>query len=605
MSREDKSRRAFYRKMKARADATEPRMISASGDHAKRGIVEDVLPDGATLPPMNKTSAAFSPWSGTSSFSGGGGSSIFHTQRPYLPEFDSPDRQFYPKDRLTANKYWRLFYKSDPIFGTAVEMYSQMMTSDFDIILENENDTSIKNQLMDMVQDTFFLQNFQHLIKEFLVVGEAFPHLFFDEEKGVWSYIGFHNPDYIDVQDSPIIDMDPIISFIPDEHLRQMLTDNSPESLELRQKLPPEFVSKVLANQKIRLSPLNCSYIPRKLHPYDERGVSLASRLWRIWMVEDAVYNATIAIFRRHASPLKILKLGDPSTGWIPGPETEQKLLNMVTQAEMDPNSWIVYNYGVNFETWGTTDRAITISREHDTIEKVKLLALGLSKGFMSGEVSFSSVKGGLQVFLRRLLSMRQYFESTWMMPKYFDPIVQINDWVKSTPSEVNHRYRIKRTAQEKHDQNLYISPKIKWRNKLDPSIDEETLRAYGQLKAFGFDISNDSIGSSVSLDWKNELEKHATEFKDREEILTKILGPALKSKYEQANAPQQAKPPGTAGAGAKPPSAGGVLPTGLTGKLPVGGQPGESHPPGSGPAEGTGPLNDGIDSPGGGETSL
>lgn len=1019
MSKDDRAKRAFYRKMAKRADAMSPSLVSGSGDYAKRELVEEVLPEGATLPPMSKSSSVFSPWSGVSSFSGGGGSSMFHTQRPYLPEFDSPDRQWYPKDRITANKYWRLFYKADPIFGTAVEMYSQMMTSDFDIILDDENDTSIKNQLMDMVQETYFLEKFQQLIKEFLVAGEAIPHCFFDEQKGTWSYIGFHNPDYIDIQDSPIIDMDPIISFIPDDCLRDMLTDNTPEALEIRQKLPPEFVSKVLAHQKIRLSPLNCSFIPRKLHPYDERGVSLASRLWRIWMVEDAVYNATISIFRRHAcfikgtkiltdlgiknvediregdtvisgegkfkkvkaawedhaeeiveiksagsellecttnhkfklwvrprkcacgcevdltntsggtprsylsghydfrrdpktgrytkdsnewtvyskepnvtllkdydpikileakdikrgdylliprkfeeipmtvtekdlgmarllgyyvaegckrhlsskkrkeaneygvqlsfslaekdtwakdiesigdllgvrvrtrvdyrendtiregvtrvnidnvkdlwlaswcfenggaysktkvlseivmkwplsmkeqfiiglfrgdghsrkdeeavhyattskslayqvriilaqlgiygsisisekkqknwndcyqviscgngarkiskfvwgkdlvkkgskssyswhwmdddyiyvkvlsvkirkdpqpvynmtvegdqsyianglatknSPIKVLKLGDPNTGWIPSPETERKLLQMVTQAEMDASSWIVYNYGVNFETWGNTDRAVTLSREHDTIEKVKLLALGLSKGFMSGEVSFSSVKGGLQVFLRRLLSMRQFFESTWILPKFFDPIIQINDWVKSTPSEVNHRYRIKRTAQEKREQNLYISPKIKWKNKLDPNVDEEMLRACAQLRNLGFDVSLDTLGTSVSLDWEDELTKKVTEFKKGEEIKNKVLGPNLKQRYDQMNRPAQGKPPGGAGSGAAPPSSGMIKPTGK----PPGGQPGEVHPPGS--SDSNGPLDDSIDAPAGGEMSI
>jgi len=980
----DRNDKDYLTKMAARADAMEPHIISANPAHANKQVAQEVLPDGCTLPPTSKSANAMGSWSGMSSFGGTGANSTFHTQRPYLPEFDSPDRQFYPKNRLEANKYWRLFYKTDPVFGTAVDMYSQMMVSDFDIVLENDNDQSVKNQLMDMAQDTMVLENLQQMVKEFLVIGEAFPHCFFDEEKGVWSYIGFHNPDYIDVQDSPIIDMDPIVSFLPDEGLRTMLTDSTPESIEIRQSLPPEFVSKVLAHQKIRLSPLNCSHVPRKLHPYDERGVSLASRLWRIWMVEDAVYNSTIQTFRRAANPLKVLKLGDPNTGWIPSPDTEQKLLNMVTQAEMDPqcfvpetpvtladgtskyigslevgeklvskdgdecevtvlqeeftdelieikvvgvkdpikctpnhkwpiwgvprsysstngrsasevkkqikkmgfdpnikiiadefkvgdflkiprgfeegdvkgvtpaharllgyyaaegnmrtvyermdgskrmgfelsfnideektlvadvvdivqvicgyeanlfkgprnsmqvrcnkndssdlavwlsdnvpgrsttkslssevmgwplylkmefikgclrgdggivhlknegdvkkpnyiefgsssidlinqvkmilcqlghyssltpraqpynafapgndfyrlhifgksaqelakeiwnesweiqndkkswwkdddfiyvkvtkvtkvqceepqkvinmtvsgdhsycaqgvgtyNSWICYNYGVNFETWGNTDRAVTLSREHDTIEKVKLLALGLSKGFMTGEVSFSSVKGGLQVFLRRLLSMRQFFESVWLMPKFFDPIVQINDWTKSTPKEVNHRYRIKRTAQEKKEQGLYISPKIKWKNKLDPSVDEEMLRAYGSLKNFGFDVSSETVGSTVSLDWEDELRKKAAEFKRKEEVLTQVLGPALKTKYEQQQQAQQhAKPPGQSGSG-QAPMGSGLKPGGSPMGKPPGGQPGESHPPGSGPGN-DGPMDDSIDAPG------
>ena len=583
----------YFEKMAKRRDAMEPKLITTNGSYMKNKILDEVLPDGATRDPMASKTADVTSWAGSGYFGGSGGSSVVHTQRPFLPEFDSPDRQWYPQSRLEANHYWRMFYKYDPFFGTAVDMYSQMMTSDFDIILENSTDPSIKNTLMDMAEETLFVDKFQQLVREFLVTGEALPHLFFDDQRGVWSYMSFHNPDYIEIMDSPIIDMDPIINFLPDESLRAFLQDSSLEAQEVRRQLPAEFVSKVLARQKIRLSPVNCSFIPRKLHPYDERGTSLASRLWRIWMVEDAVYNSTIATFRRNSAPIRVAKLGDRNVGWVPPPETEAKLLNLLTQAEMDPNAWLVWNYGIEFEAWGTQERAITISKEADTIEKLKLVALGLSKSFMTGEISYSSSKSGLQVFLRRLLSMRQFFEHTWILPKFFGPIIQINDWSRSTPSEVAHGYRIKRSQQEKVEQDLYIKPKLKWKNKLDPTIDDEVLNAYLKLKNFGFDVSLDSVGSAVGLDWENELQKRAQEFKRKEEIVKKTLGPQLKEKFEQQQQPQKA--PGAPGSGAKPSQS-------ARPKLAPGGQPGQSHPPGSG-EDGDTPLDEGLDTPNSGMT--
>ena len=583
----------FRDRMRARAESMQPRLVTSNQDSIRQEMAREVLPEGHTLAVGSKKADVFAPFTGGSSMSGGYGSSNFHTQRPYLPEFDSPERQFYPHDRAVANKYWRMFYKYDPVFGTAVDMYSQMMVSEFDIILENQSDQTLKNELEDMADDVFLLEKLQSMVKEYLVTGEVLPHNFFDDKTNKWSYIGFHDPDYIDIQDSPIIDMDPIIYFIPDDNLRNMLLDTTPESQELRQKLPSEFVSKVLARQKIRLSPLNCSYIPRKLHPYDERGVSLASRMWRIWMVEDAVYNSTIQTFRRAASPLRVAKIGDQASGWIPGPEAEANLQRLLMQSEIDPGSWLIYNYGIQFETVGINERAVTLSREHSTIEQVKLLALGLSKSFMTGETTFSSAKSGLQVFLRRLLSMRQFFENTWILPKFFQPIIQINDWTKSKPSEVAHRYRVKRTAQEKQDSNLYIKPRLKWRNKLDPAVDSELLTAYSQLRNFGFDISLDSVGSIAGLDWKEETTKSAKEFAEREHILNKELG-GLKGKFEQKNM-QKGKPPGTAGGGARPPGSSGLPSSG--GGLGGDTEPGMAGPPGS--ADGTGPSDMSLDSPG------
>lgn len=323
---------------------------------------------------------------------GGGGSSMYHMQRPYMPGVESPDRVQYPRTREEANRAWRLFHETDPIFGTAMDMYAEMLVSDFDVIVGDDKSSEIRNTLEYMCQTTNLMDRLRYIIREYLVLGEAIPHNFFDDSLGIWTYIAMHNPDFIEVLDSPIVNMDPIISFIPDESLRSMMSAGTPEAREFRARLPADFVSRILARQKIRLSPLNCTFIPRKLHPYQTRGTSLASRMWRIFMVEDAVYNSTIATFRRHASPVKVLKLGDPATGWIPAPGAETKLLEMLNRAEVDPHSWLIYHYGINFETWGTTDKSITIGKEHDVIERVKLLALGLSKSFMTGEVTYASL---------------------------------------------------------------------------------------------------------------------------------------------------------------------------------------------------------------------
>lgn len=578
-------------KIRKKISSSEPKIISSDPGSSRREIAESVLPEGAALEPRKANY-----WGGTTGFGGFGGSAMFHTQRPYMPDFDSPDRQWYPEDRVQANKYWRLFYKTDPMFGTAVEMYSTMMTSDYDITLENEQDSSIKRELSDMCDEVNLQTVLQNMVKEFLVIGEAVPHCFFNNEKGIWDYVAFHDPDFIDVIDPPMINSDPLIYFVPDDDLRDFFNSSDPAAYEVKKKLPVEFISKVLARQKIRLSPLNCSFVARKLHPYDERGTSLASRLWRINMVEDAVYNSTISIYRRHANAIKVIKVGDPQTGYIPSQETEQKLLNMVTQAEIDPSAWISCNYATNFESWGGPERAITISKEQATIENIKLIALGLSKSFMSGEVSFSSAKSGLQVFLRRLLSMRQFFESTWIYPKFFKPIIEIHDWQRSTTAEVKHRIKVKRTAQEAKEKGTAIVPKIKWKNKLDSQVDSDLLQALLQLKNLGFDVSLNTVGSAVGLDWKDETIKRSKEFLERSQILDNTLGAEKKKEFEQAAQPSKA--PGGPGAGSPP--AGGKPSPG--GKPPAGTGPGTgvkppSTPPGN--SDTGGPSNEPIEAPG------
>lgn len=575
----------YLSRMAKRGDSVKPRVFGSNA--GRRADIEKILPEGAALSP--KRSYIY----GGSSLSQAG--SQVHIQRPYEPEIESPDRQYYPQDRLLANKWWRMFYKYDPVFGTAIDMYSEMPISEFEIVLEGDSTKEIIDTLNLMVEQCQFLYKLKQMFSEFLVIGECIPHNFFNEELGIWTYIGVHNPDLIEIKDAGLVNMDPIISFVPDEDIRKLLADTSPEAREIKSKLPSEFVAKVMAKQKIRLKNTNCSFIPRKMHPYDERGTSLASRMFRIWMVEDAVYNSTIATFRRHAAPIKVAKFGNQNTGYIPSPEAQDDFMRQLTIAETDPQAWLSATYAVNFEAWGANDRAITISREHDTIEKVKLVALGLSKGFMTGEVSYASVKGGIQVFLRRILSLRQFFEAIWIYPKFFGPVMKMNGWTKSTPSEVNHNYRMKRTAQELAEEGMYIKPKLQWKNSLDNKVEEELLRAYGQIKQqFDFTVSKETIGAATGLDWRNEVKTSADEYLEENKILEKTLGASEVFKYKEKTQP--VKPPGGAGAGAKPPAAGGKPPVKNDG----------SAPPGSGGGPGDkGPLDESVEPAGEGDISL
>jgi hypothetical protein len=260
-------------------------------------------------------------------------------------------------------------------------------------------------------------------------------------------------------------------------------------------------------------------------------------------------------------------------------------------------NSWILYNYGINFEAFGTADRAITFSKEQQAIDNLKLTGLGLSKGFISGEANYASSKASLQVLLRRLLSLRQFIENVWLYPKFFRPICEINEWTKSVPSEVTHRYRVKRTAQEIQEKNLVIIPKLQWSNRLDPSIDTEVIQAFNLLKSsFNFKISKDTLGSFASLDWYEEEKKSASEFKASKELSERLLGETLDKEYQQqgaAKAPEGAKPPGAAGSGAKPPSAGGGKGSGEAGA--------PSAPPGSkgeNPSFGSPPSDGALSAP-------
>lgn len=511
---------------------------------------------------------------------GGGGRQLTTVQTPYQPEFASPDRQQYPVHRILANRYWRLFYKLDPVIGNCVDLYSDLPWSNFELTGEGI-EGEIRQAYEYMCRETQVLALLPHFVREFLVVGEAVPHTFFDNSKGVFTYIALHNPDQLEVTDAPFIKMDPVLEFIPDDRLRAILTSDQPALRKIREKMPTELINRLNARQNIPLSSLNATFIPRKLHPYDTRGTSMISRMWRVLMLEDAVFNATIQTARRHAAPLKVAKLGNPQSGWIPPPEQEKRLLELLAQAELDPNAWLVYHYGINFETIGTTDRVMSVNREWDVIERIKLVAMGISKSFLHGEVSYASSATGLQVFMQRLKTMRMFFEQKWLYPKFFRPIAEINGWIKPKPSEVAHRFRVKRSARELEEQNAYIIPKIIWDKSLDPQVNTELINAITNLESIGVKFSKTTKMAAVGYSFEEETKKIQREQEFEKQFLPKIT---LPNQSEDAGGGMGGGGGGMPPPGADPGAEEGQTPPGVGGEPPPGvnAPPAAPKPPGA-----------------------
>ena len=447
---------------------------------------------------------------------------------------NSQDRQSYPVHRSLANRYWRLFYKLDPVIGTCLDMYGEMPWGNVSFSGEGV-DGEVKD-VMEYSWDACLMRTIlPAATREFYIVGEAAPHLFFDDSKGCWTYCALHNPDQLDIIDAPFIKMDPVAEFIPDDRLRQVLHSSHHSLQKVRESMPQELLARLTSGQNIPLSPINFTFLPRKLHPYDTRGTSIISRLWRILMYEDAIFEASLATARRHAGPLKVAKIGDPATGYIPGPEHEQRLLELLAQAELDVNAWLVYNYAVSFEMVGTSERVMTIDKHNDVIERIKLIALGVSKSFLAGEVTYASAATGLTVFLRRLKSVRQHFESSWLLPKFFLQMAKINKWVKPTQAELDHRVRVRRSSREVSEDNRYIMPTLEWDRSLDPSVDNEMISAMQNLQQLGVNFSKSTLYAQVGRDFEEESRQRVTDaefeqeiFKDHPELMAPAGDPGM-----------------------------------------------------------------------------
>lgn len=353
--------------------------------------------------------------------------------RPYHPLFSSPDRLQLPVQLAQLNQYWRLFYNVDPVIGGVIDMHAEMPFSNAYLIMDSAGDSSkeILHAYEDMLNETELLSWLPRIAKEYFIIGEVFPYCFWDEEVGIWSHIVLHNPDYVEVIGSPLVDDEPILTLRPTQELRRLLQSRDPRYVRLRQKIPPKVLTLISNGRNIPLDSLNASHLKRAAFPYDIRGTSILGRLFRILMYEDAVFNGQIQQAQRHALPLRVFKLGDPNTGWIPTPKNQEDFAQLLAEIEADPMAALIYSYGLQVEYHGMEGKQLKITQEWEIIERAKLIALGVSKAFLHGEVTYASANAGLQVLMMRYRTLRDMILNDWIYKKVFATMAEIRGFYR------------------------------------------------------------------------------------------------------------------------------------------------------------------------------
>lgn len=492
--------------------------------------------------PMRRTAANYGGSSGSGSNIRGSGQSLAQSPLYYDYRWSTPDKFYYPKNRVVANSIWREIYKRDPAVATATDMYAELPWSSFEIA--GIDDKHVRQLYEDMFTELNLVPKLPSFTKDYLITGELVLHNIFNSTKGIWERIIPHNPDYVRVEGVGLAIDQPLLWLLPTPEIKRLINSTDPRVRRLQKLLPREIINAFRANREIPLDALNTTYIPRLNSSTNVRGESLYTRLFRVVMYEDFIVNASLAVAQRNAAPLRIFKLGDPNSGWLPDEDDEAAFAEMLSMAEADPLAAIIMHHNVTAELVGVSDRVLLISREWDFIERVKLLGLGVAKSFLVGETSFAAAVAGLQTLMERLASLRLRFEDDWIIKKICAPIAEIHELYRRPRSEVDHRIRIKRPLEERE----LIIPKIKWNKSLEPTQDVAILNIWRDLKERGI-LSERTYASGAGADLDAERKNIAEERKYKQEH-PEIYG-----------IPQQQAQPGQPGKPGMPGAPGGAAP--------------------------------------------
>lgn len=344
----------------------------------------------------------------------------------FSPLYENSNLQL-PRDLRTLNSWNRHFYNINPLVRNAINLHALYPISKFNLECE---DSKVLQFFQDMF-DEINMPNVLHSVSlEYWKLGESFPHAELDPDQGIWSYIYLHNPDYIRVQVSPLA-KDPIITLIPDEHLKRVVNGSGIADAELRKQIPREIIELIKNGSDIPLNNFNVSHLKLLSSDYDVRGSSIITACFKDLMLYDKLREAEYVQADDMVNPITHVKLGDPVGQWRPDDTDISDMRQALEEAMYDLDFKLVTHGAVQIEKIGNNGAVLETSRMWEQINKNILIGLMAPEEVINGNgASYASATVGLEVLRSRYDRFRNTIE-TWIRKKIIEPICKIQDFYK------------------------------------------------------------------------------------------------------------------------------------------------------------------------------
>lgn len=425
----------------------------------------------------------------------------------YHPLFQTTN-MYLPRDRRERNEWCRHFYRTEPIVATALDMHTEFPISDFS---NSCYDPSIKKFFDYMAFDKLnIIELLLSIGLEYWKIGDVFPFGQLNESEGMWETFIPLNPDFINIKTS-IFAGEPIIELIPDENIVNIVK-NGPvgEYADIYNQLPDEIIRQIKLNNNIRLDNRLVSHIAYKASSYETWGTPIMMRCFKTLIYKDKLRQAQDAVANRHITPLRVAKVGTPGEP-MPSQEDIDDLRDILEQADMDPNFFLVYHYGLQFDYVGSSGKILPLNQEFDFIQKELMNGLGINQAMLNGEgPTYANAQVGMDTLAKRYMTYRLKLES-WIKYKVYKPIAEIQGFYKANNGEIHSKYmspKQKKISAARKDMQLVI-PDIIWQQQ-DLSSNQTIMNFIQQLLQKGL-ISMSTVLPMLNIDpeiEKSNLEK-------------------------------------------------------------------------------------------------
>lgn len=351
------------------------------------------------------------------------------------------------RDRKELNFRLRYYFEYHPLISNIISLHSEFPLSDFSLQC---SDSQIQRRYEDLSDRIEMLPLLMDILKDYWLLGESFPYGRWSDSEKTWDYFSLIPPEKIELRSS-YVTPNPIVILQVDESLKKVVNSSDEIDKEILKMMDPAVVQKMQTQNYLPLPSWQVSHFCRKTSRTDLRGTSMVKACLKDLMYEDKLRLLQFTFADRHMFPLKIFKLGNPQTGWIPNRAHFEMLRQLLVSASNDPDFNIIFHHGLQVDYVGTKDKIANLIPEFEFVQKRILTGLFANEALVHGSgATYANANVSVRVLMHRYLTIRNKLE-LWANNKVFYPVAKARGyWVADTTgntgqvqTNVNGKYKV------------------------------------------------------------------------------------------------------------------------------------------------------------------
>ena len=288
-----------------------------------------------------------------------------------------------------ASKNCRLLYLTHPVVASAIDIYSKYPLTGMELICK---DKAVAEFYEELLFDQLDYEEFMvDVLREYWLVGEAFPFGSFNDSLGVWEDDELMNPDDVRVIKSAF-HREPRYEMKLPETLRNIINKREPKwEYEALMAAYPEIRYYQAEDAYMPVSGILLQHLPFRAHAFHPRGIPILLRGMRSLGQEEMLNAAQDAVASRLYTPLFLAKLGasasdlGTATAWVPTENDLQEFNQKLDAALAADFRVLTTNFAANIEAVFGKENFPDFNDDFDRLTERILQVFGMSKTMLSG----------------------------------------------------------------------------------------------------------------------------------------------------------------------------------------------------------------------------